>query len=555
LFRALRSFIPETKGSVAIIAGLMTTVVIGMSALSVDLGKIYVDKRKAQSVADLSALAAASDLTRASRAASATVQRNAITVDSPITVELGTYTPDPATQIANRFQLAGTNPNAARVTINSRTNLVFGRVITGQDYFVIRSTATAATSSFASFAIGSRLVSLNGGLLNQLLGSLLGTSITLSAMDYQSLVDARIDLFKFMNQLANTAQLTAGTYSTLLSSNLKVVDVVNALLTSTLNSQGGATNASRALTSISQSLNASTSRMVLSSLIDAGPYQTLPIGQTPNVSINVAAFDLLNATAQIANGNRQVQLALGLNVPGIATASLTLGIGERPVGTSWLAVGNVGATVHTAQTRLLLTLQLLGSGSIAAVNLPLYVEVAAATARLNAINCTFPDASGSTMTLGVTPAVIDAWIGSVSMANFNNYSAPVAPMAVALVDTPLLSVLGRAHVQITNMSATPVTFNMTDINNQTKKTVGTTNFTQSLLSGLFNSLQLDISLLGGLNLGLGGAVGPLIGTILSGASPSIDQLLSSILQSLGIGLGQADVWGLGLRCDGAVLVQ
>ncbi|MBC8824430.1 hypothetical protein IAI11_29125, partial [Escherichia coli] len=74
------------------------------------------------------------------------------------------------------------------------------------------------------------------------------------------------------------------------------------------------------------------------------PYQTLPIGQTPNVSINVAAFDLLNATAQIANGNRQVQLALGLNVPGIATASLTLGIGERPVGTSWLAVGNVGAT-------------------------------------------------------------------------------------------------------------------------------------------------------------------------------------------------------------------
>lgn len=555
MFPALRSFLRETKGSVAIIAGLMTTVVIGMSALSVDLGKIYVDKRKAQSVADLSALAAASDLTRAARAANATVQRNAITVDSPITVELGTYTPNPATQINNRFQLAGTTPNAARVTINSRTNLVFGRVITGQDYFVIRSTATAATSSFASFAIGSRLVSLNGGLLNQLLGSLLGTSITLSAMDYQSLVDARIDLFKFMNQLATTTQLTAGTYAQLLSSNLKVVDVVNALVASTLNSQGGATNASRALSSISQSLNASTSRMALSSLIDAGPYQTLPIGQGSNLGINVAAFDLLNATAQIANGNRQVQLALGLNVPGIATASLTLGIGERPVGTSWLTVGNVGATVHTAQTRLLLNLQLLGAGSIASVNLPLYVEVAAATARLNAVNCTFPDASGSTMTLGVTPAVVDAWIGSVSMANFNNYSAPVAPMAAALVDTPLLSVLGRAHVQVTNMSATPVTFNMTEINNQTKKTVGTTNFTQSLLSGLVNTLQLDISLLGGLNLGLGGAVGPLVSGIISAATPSIDQLLSSILQSLGIGLGQADVWGIGLRCDGAVLVQ
>ncbi|WP_204334231.1 hypothetical protein, partial [Klebsiella pneumoniae] len=67
-------------------------------------------------------------------------------------------------------------------------------------------------------------------------------------------------------------------------------------------------------------------------------YQTLPIGQRPNMTVNVAAFDLLNATAQIANGNRQVQLSLGLNLPGIATASLTLGIGERPVGTSWLTV-------------------------------------------------------------------------------------------------------------------------------------------------------------------------------------------------------------------------
>ncbi|WP_204308023.1 hypothetical protein, partial [Klebsiella pneumoniae] len=66
------------------------------------------------------------------------------------------------------------------------------------------------------------------------------------------------------------AQLTAGTYSQLLNSNLKVVDVVNALLVSTLNSQGGATNASRALSSISQSLNASTGRMVLTSLIDVG---------------------------------------------------------------------------------------------------------------------------------------------------------------------------------------------------------------------------------------------------------------------------------------------
>jgi len=31
-------------------------------------------------------------------------------------------------------------------------------------------------------------------------------------------------------------------------------------------------------------------------------------------------------------------------------------------------------------------------------------------------------------------------------------------------------------------------------------------------------------------------------------------VLNSALQTLGVGLGQADVWMLGVRCDGAVLV-
>ncbi|QCI64265.1 pilus assembly protein TadG-related protein [Phreatobacter stygius] len=563
MFAALRSFLRDTKsflrdtrGSIAIISGVLAVVVIGFSAVSVDLGKVYVDRRKAQSVADLAALSAASDLTRAARAASATVQRNSLSVDSPISVELGTYTPNANVALASRFQtIAGATPNAARVTINSRSDLVFGRVITGKDYFVIRTTATAATTSFASFAIGSRLVAVDGGLLNQLLGKLLGTTITLSAMDYQSLVDAKLDLFNFMNKLAEKTHLTAGTYAQLLNSNIKVVDVLGAMVASTLSPQGTPTGASRALTSILQSLSAATNSMVMASLINPGPYKDLPVGQTSTMGINLSALDLLNATAQLANGNRQIEVGLGVNVPGIATATLKLGIGERPVGTSWVTVGDVGAQVHTAQTRLLLVLRLLGAGNIASVNVPLYVEVAAGTARLNALNCAFPDANASTMTLGVRPGVIDAWIGNVSVADFNNYTTAPRPDRAALVDTPLLAVLGRAHVQVTNMAQTPVTFTMAEINRQTKKTVGTTQFTQSLLAGLLNDLQLDVSVLGGLNLGLGGAVGPLVASILSGATPSIDLLLANLLQTLGVSLGQADVWGLGLRCDGAVLVQ
>jgi uncharacterized membrane protein len=48
---------------------------------------------------------------------------------------------------------------------------------------------------------------------------------------------------------------------------------------------------------------------------------------------------------------------------------------------------------------------------------------------------------------------------------------------------------------------------------------------------------------------------PLVRAIIGGATHSVDALLASVLQTLGIGLGQADVWVTGVRCDGAVLVN
>ena len=102
------------------------------------------------------------------------------------------------------------------------------------------------------------------------------------------------------------------------------------------------------------------------------------------------------------------------------------------------------------------------------------------------------------------------------------------------------------------MSATPVTFSYSEIQQQTKKTVGTTDFSSSLLRGLVRDTEIDVNVLG-LGLGLGG-LSSLVSTTLSTATPAIDQVLNTVLQTLGIGLGQADVWMLGIRCDGAVLV-
>ena len=71
------------------------------------------------------------------------------------------------------------------------------------------------------------------------------------------------------------------------------------------------------------------------------------------------------------------------------STALTIAIGEPAQSSPWLAVGGIGTTVRTAQTRIKLVATVgvgtpgLGGGiSLLAVNLPLNVEVAYAEAKL-----------------------------------------------------------------------------------------------------------------------------------------------------------------------------
>ncbi|HEY0234258.1 MAG TPA: TadG family pilus assembly protein [Afipia sp.] len=544
----LRSFAADERGNIALMAALFLMLICACAALGVDVGSIFADKRKTQSAADLAAIVAASDLSHASRAAAATVAKNNLPPDSLVAVEPGVYKADASLMPQQRFTAAAAPANAVRVTMRSKTPLFFGKVLTGSTHFNLDATAVASTTQLATFAIGSRLASLNGGLLNSLLSGLLGTSLSLSVMDYQSLFNAKVNLFDFMPALATRLNLTAVSYDTLLNTSVKVGDIVSALQMSV-----GSGPAALALASVATSLAGTSTKIKLGNLINTGPYNDLTVGQQPKVGVNVAAFDLLSALAQLANGTNQISTGLNLGLPGIAAVTLKATIGERPVGSSWITVGAQGASVHTAQTRIFLNIQLVGTGSVSVVNLPVYVEVAAGTATLNAVSCGYPNLNTSSVTLGVSPGIIDAWIGAVTAADMTNFSTKPNPAAAKIVDLGLIQVTARAHAEMANTAPTPVNFSYTEIQAQTKKTVNTTSFTSSLTSSLLGDLQLGIQL-GPLGLPIPG-IGPLVTSIISGATGSIDTLLASVLQTLGVGLGQADVWVPGIRCDGAVLVN
>lgn len=356
----LRGFAEDQRGNIAILSAVFAMTIMALAALGVDTGKVFIDRRKAQGATDLAALAAVNDLASAAKAAAATAKRNSFGDEATVTVELGIYTGSRAVSPAIRFQPASaSSANAARVTLQTSSSLTFGAALIGRNTFDVKTQAIAAQSAFVNFAIGSQLASLNGGLMNNILGALLGTNISLSAMDYDALLKANLDMFDFMNTLATRVHVTGGQYDALLSSNVKVADIVGAMI-DTGRAASGNSAAVGALNSVALALGGSTSKVLLRSILDAGPYDTMTVGQKPKVSATASMLDLLTASAQLANGQRQVQAAVNLGVPGIAGAALALAIGERPQGESWITVGPVGASVHTAQTRVLLTATVSG---------------------------------------------------------------------------------------------------------------------------------------------------------------------------------------------------
>ena len=546
-------FLHDTRGNVALMSAGGLLLALSCAALGVDVGAVFAGKRKTQSAADIAAIVAASDLTNAAKAAAAAVSKNSLPAEALVSVEPGIYSTNTALAPAARFVASpAASANAVRVTLQTKTPLFFGKMLAGAEQLDVRASATASTTALATFAIGSRLASLNNGVVNALLGNLLGTSLSLSVLDYQALADAKIDTFSFLTELAVRANLTAVTYDTLLSSNIRVSDIAAALLVAQ-KAANGVNAATNALTSVSLALAGVTTKVTPAALFSLGPYGGLTAGQKPKVSVAASALDLLSATGSLANGSNQVSASVNAGLPGIASVSVKASIGERPVGTSWIRVGAKGTSVHTAQTRILLNVQLLGSGNVASVNVPLYVEVASGTATLNALSCGYPNIANSSATLGVSPGIVDAWIGGVTAAELKNFSVKPNPPPAALATVGPVSVSGKAHAALANTAATPVSFSYADVQAQTRKTVNTTSFASSLTSTLLGDLSLTVQV-GPLGLPIPG-IGGVVSGIISGATGSIDQVIASTLAALGVGVGQADVWVTGIRCDGAVLVN
>ncbi|TPI73603.1 TadG family pilus assembly protein [Mesorhizobium sp. B2-8-9] len=574
---ATRRLLADRSANFAVMTALCTPVALALTAFAIDEGSLYNERRAAQSIVDLAAITAASNITNAQQAVltalsdngitSVAVQQQGATVaptasKAVVQVVPGRYTGVSTIAAGSRFEAGKLPYNAVQVTLKKQGTLYFAGSIMAPP--TLGTTAIASAQPQAAFSVGSRLASLNGGVLNALLGGLLGGNISLSVMDYNSLVSADVDVLSFTDALATQLHLTGVSYNDVLASKATIGQIATAMA----NVPGLDRTAKLALQTMASSAT-NTVRIPLSTLIDLGSVGDLGIGQKPaGLNVTASALSMFTAAAALANGTNQVAVNLGATIPGLASTTLAIAIGEPMQNSAWLAVGEAGTVVRTAQTRIKLNASVtlgnsnLGGGtSLVAVHLPLNVEVAYAEAKLTDITCpTGP--SSIKVSIAAQPGVVSAHLANSNASGFADFTKPqsfsdadIADLKLLLV--PLLQVTGSSAFSVTNMTPTNLTYNATDIANKAIKTVSTKNLTQSLTTSLANNLSLSVNALGlGLDVtALLGTVKPAVTTLLNGVTAPVDDLVYNVLGALGVHVGEADVRVTGATCGRSVLVQ
>lgn len=542
----LKRWQSNERGTITIMAAMFMIVAVGAAGFAVDFGAAYAERRRVQGAVDLAAIVAAADITHADRAARATIAANGLTGSQKINVVLGHYNADPAVDPQKRFVADRLPFNAVSVSLEKSRHFYFAKAF-GIGSAPLRVSAVATTSALGAFSVGSRLLALRDGLPNLLLEALLGGSVELSIADYEALANASVTAGSFLDALATELNLTAGTYSDVLNANASIGQVLSAAAKAVETS--GDTSALIVLRHLASQSSTSLTFPV-KALLDLGPIANAQLGsEAPGLDAMVSLLDVVTTSAVVANGEHQVALATGADIPGLLSLKASLAIGERAQTSGWMAIGEPGASVKTAQIRLQLVAEIGGSGLLAGlkIKLPIAVELARAEGRLANVSC---HADGSREAeVAVIPSVAKVWLGEFDH-KMDDFSSPAEVKQVTLVHAPLLKIKGLGEVEIGSRTETSLVFDADDVEAGTIKRAEAQDLVGSLVGTLLDNTDLKVELAG---LGVPLLLKNALTSILVQAAGPLDAVLENLLATLGLHIGEADVRMHGIMCRGSVL--
>ncbi|MDD0997771.1 pilus assembly protein TadG-related protein [Pseudomonas sp. TNT2022 ID1044] len=406
------------RGAIGLMAAGTLALALGFTLLVIDTGRLYMEQRKLQRVADTAALEAVSRDGNCKSGQSATTYatqsatRNGFTVSADNTLIVSCGTLQTGAENLRAFVVDATKTAAVQVIVSRpvTTSIAagIGALLSGAPVSLttrLDATAVAAEPkiTLAQLSIRSTLLSVDSArsnLLNPLFSTLLGGNVNLTVGGWDGLVKTDINLLKFMDQLAIELGVSAGNYTALLNTQGSVTKFIKAAA-NVVNLNGASAEVKTALTNLQVAATGA-------SPIKLGDLLTLQTGtQEAGLDATVQLFQLIQGFVQLANKNSAVNAVLPVNLLGLAGVTTYIKVIQPPqfsaVGDPALAkVAPLGVNriyVSTAQIRVLVAVDLsLIDDVMKAINLILKPIVALINTLL-APGCIFGDCTQTDLQL------------------------------------------------------------------------------------------------------------------------------------------------------------
>jgi uncharacterized membrane protein len=554
----------DERGAVLVFVALAMVVLIGSTALAVDIGQLTNKNRDLQAVADAVSLDAARAIDGSNvavlsgpggpvtLAAQDSARRNGDFPFALLDVELGSITGTspfiPATDPA-------AIPNAVRVTANDTVDFSFapGERTTDRQASAVRE----ATES-VGFSVGSFLASVDtrgNAILNSIFGSSFGTSATV--LGYGGLVGSSVNLG------ALAAEAGFGSPTELLASSISARDLL--LASADALPQDGTQTANINL------LNTLAATASTTSNIQLGRFITIEQpGDDAAAAGQLDVLGLLTSSAFLIDGTHLITLpGTTVGVPGVTSVVLDLYVIEA----AKTVFGPVGTFAETAQANLTITptFNINTSANVNGCSLRGTLNALLSLSVSEALTCTLGGVVSRIITLNVNGTAPIQFSAAGARATLVDIACDTTPETITLDPEPVpLSLVSTVDVNVSGTLAGTSLGNVFSVRATADATAsadaGDQTFANPLefgvprratadplgLAGLTTFTVSDVAL-------LNTDVGPVLNALATPVVPLVNQalgdldslLIGPLNELLGINLGGADLTAIpdSLQCD------
>ncbi|MBX8488118.1 TadG family pilus assembly protein [Pseudomonas cichorii] len=374
------------RGAISLLAGLTLAFALLCTLLVIDSGRLYLEKRSLQRVADMAALEAAgrkgtcSPGSSASTFANQSATRNSFVAGNgnrTLTINCGTLALDLDSK--RTFTADATKSEAIRVvathavprSIAAGIAAIFDKTPTPPNIQLSAIAVAAGTPPLAALTIRSAAMTIDStkaALLNPVIGSLLGGTLNLSVANWQGIAGTDLSVLSYLNRLKTDLNINAIGYTDVLNTNVAVSQLIQTAI-NVLDPAGtlSATATIAGLRALKVAAGATT--VLLGDLLSVQGSSDIAALNT-----NLRLLDLVQGLAQLANDKNGISSAAQINLAGLAQVTTKVQVIEPP---QLSAVGDpskidplnpkTGANrlyVRTAQMRALVSINLPVLGAI-----------------------------------------------------------------------------------------------------------------------------------------------------------------------------------------------